>query len=229
MAFMSLGTFLIGIPLLLCRIVPSSGRRRALIDPSAWKDVPCLTLCVGGFFRFLGYFSPVFFLPLFAQTSLGLSQNKALDLLLIFSGSSFFGRLLGSVIAQRTRVMLPWLVTSVTSGILCLTWPAVHTFGGGVTFAVLYGFTSGSLTVFPNVILPLLCPSLAVLGTRMGIIGATSAFAFLIGSPIGALVADPSHGHFLGLQLFSGLTWLLGAALLLPLWKLVRKKQLMSS
>ena len=84
---------------------------------------------------------------------------------------------------------------------------------------------SASLTVFPPVVVPLFCPSMGVLGTRIGMLWATSAFAFLIGPPIGALVADPSHGHFLGLQLFSGASLLIGAALLIPIWNLVQKKQ----
>ena len=225
MAFISLATFILGIPMILCRSVPTSKKRRAFIDNSAWTDIHFLTLCIGGFFTYLGYFGPILFLPLFAQTSLGLPLDKALNLPLLFSGSSFFGRILGSVLAQRTRVMPPWLVCRVCSGALCLIWPAIHTYGGAVTFAVLYGLVSGPLTVFPAVVVPYFCPSLDVLGTRMGMIWAFAAFAFLLGSPISALVADPAHGHFLGFQLFNGFALLVGAALLLPNWKLVQRKQ----
>ena len=225
MAFISLATFTLGIPMLLSRSVPISNKRRALIDNSAWTDIQFLTQCVGGFFTFLGYFGPILFLPLFAQTSLGLSLDKALNLPLIFSGSSFFGRVAGSIVAQRTRVMPPWLLCRVCSGVLCLVWPAVHTYSGAVTFAVFYGLVSAPLTVFPPVVVPYFCPSLNVLGTRMGMMWAFSAFAFLLGSPVSALVADPAHGHFLGLQLFSGFALLIGAALLLPNWTMVQRKQ----
>lgn len=230
MAFLSLGTFMLGTPLLLCRrVVVANGQgrtRRSLVDRSAWTDVPFLTLCVGGFFRYLGYFSPIFFLPLFAQTSLGLPPTKAIDLLMIFSGSSFFGRLLGSYIVQRSaRVMIPWLVSLSGAGIICLAWPAVNTWGGAVTFAVLYGFFSGPLNVFNPVVIPNFCPSMAQYATRMGMAWLAASFAFLIGSPIGARVADPEHGRFLGLQLFCGFSLLCGAAMLLPLWGIVQKKQ----
>lgn len=225
MAFISLATLILGISMLLCRSVPSSRQRRSFIDNSAWTDIHFLTLCIGGFFTFLGYFGPILFLPLFGQTSLGLSLDKALDLPLIFSGSSFLGRILGSVVAQHTRVMLPWLLCMVCSGVLCLISPANHTYGGAVTFAVFYGLVSGPLTVFPPVVVPYFCPSLNVLGTRMGMIWAFAAFAFLLGSPISAVVADPAHGHFLNFQLFNGFSLLSGAALLIPNWKLVQKKQ----
>lgn len=226
MAFMSLGTFAAGIPMVLCRSVQKSGTRRKVFDFGAWREFPFMTLCVGGFFRFLGYFPPVIFLPLFARTALHLSQEKGIDLVLILSGSSLIGRLVGSLIAQRTRVLLPWMVCIVVTAALCLVWPAIRTFGRAVAFSVLYGIVSGPLTVFQPVVVPLLCPSPAVVGTRMGMLWAFSAVAFLIGSPIGAAVADPSNGNFLGLQLFCGVTLLVGALLLLLLWALIQKKQL---
>ena len=59
----------------------------------------------------------------------------------------------------------------------------------------------------------------------MGMLWGSTAFAFLIGTPIAAAISDTTHGHFLGLQLFSGLTSLVGAALLGPLWKPIQMKQ----
>ena len=225
MAVISLGTFAAGVPMLLTGKVATTGKRRAVVDKSAWKEVSFLILCVGGFVRYLGYFSPIFFLPLFGETALDLSQKRAIDLALIFSGVSLFGRILGSLVAQRTKVMLPWLFYCIVSGVLCLVWPAVHNFGGGVVFAALYGFFSGPLTIFPPVVVPYFCPTLSGIGTRMGMVWAFASLAFLIGSPIGAAIAHPSGGHFLGLQLFSGLTLIVGAAMLLPIFNLIQKKQ----
>lgn len=225
MGFVALGVFAIAIPMVLSRTVQVSGKRRSLVDVRGWTEIPFLTLCVGGFFRFLGYFTPVFFIPVFAQTALGLSQKKSLDLLLILNASSFFGRIIGPVAAAHSTVMLPWVLCSVATGILCLAWAAVHTFGGFVAFVVLYGIFSGPLTVFPPAVVPLLCPSPNVIGTRMGMLWGSTAFAFLLGTPIAAAISDTSKGNFLGLQIFSGVTLLVGALLLLPLWAPIRKKQ----
>ena len=211
--------------MLLMGKVAMKGKRRAVVDANAWKDGPFLMLCVGGFFRYLGFFSPIFFLPLFGMTALGLSQKRAIDLALIFSGVSFFGRILASLVVQRTKVMLPWLVYCIVSGVLCLVWPAVHNFGGGVVFAALYGFFAGPLTIFPSVVVPYFCPTLSVIGTRMGMVWAFASLAFLVGSPIGAAIAHPTEGQFLDLQLFSGLTLIVGAAMLSPIFNLTEKKQ----
>ena len=225
MGFVVLGVFAFAIPMTLSRSVQVSGKRRSLVEPRASKEIPFLTLCIGGFFRFLGYFTPVFFIPVFAQTALGLSQKRSLDLLIILNASSFFGRILGPVAAARMTVMLTWVVCSVAAGVLCLAWAAIRTFGGFVAFVILYGFISGPLTVFPPAVVPLLCPSPNVIGTRMGMLWGSTAFAFLLGTPIAAAVSDTSNGNFLGLQIFSGVTLLVGALLLLPLWAPIRKKQ----
>ena len=225
MGFVALGGFIIAIPLVLCRTVNVSWKRRSLVDRRAWKDLRFLTLCVGGFFRFLGYFSPVVFIPVFSQTALRLSQKTSLDLLIVFNAAALVGGLLGPLATARTTIMLPWTVCSVAASALCLAWPAIHTFGGFVAFAVLYGLFSGSLAVFPPAVVPLLCPSPDVIGTRMGMLWGSAAFAFLLGTPIAAATSDTSNGHFLGLQLFSGVTLLVGALLLLPLWAPIRKKQ----
>lgn len=225
MGFVALGGFAVAIPMTLCRTVRVSGKGRALIDMRGYTELPFLTLCVGGFFRFLGYFSPIFFIPVFAQTALGLSETTSLDLLMTFNAASFIGRLIGALVASHITFMLPWVVCSVAAGILCLAWPAIHSIGGFIAFAILYGMVSGPLTVFPAAAVPLLSPSPNLIGTRMGMLWGTTAFAFLLGTPIAAAVSDTSNGHFLGLQLFSGATLLVGALLLLPLWAPIRRKQ----
>ena len=225
MAFISLGTLALAVPMLLCRGVDEAPKQRALVDPSAWTDIPFIILTIGGFVRYLGFFTPVFFLPLFAETALGLSQKKAVDLLLIFNCSSFLGRLTGSVVAQRTRIMAPWLICTFVSGAMCLAWAAVSSFNGAVAFAFFFGFFLAPLTVFSLAVVPYFCPSMEVLGTRMGIVWAAGSVAFLIGSPVGSSITDTAHGHFLGLQLFSGLTLIVGGVMLLPLWTKVQMKQ----
>lgn len=225
MGFVALGGFAVAIPMVLCRTVHVSGKRRSFLDLGAYAEPPFLMLCIGGFFRFLGYFTPVFFIPVFAQTALGLSETISLYLLVTFNASSFIGRLLGSLVASRITFMLPWIVCSVAAGALCLAWLAVHSLGGFIAFAILYGMVSGPLTAFPPAAVPLLCPSPKLIGTRMGMLWGSTAFAFLLGTPIAAAISDTSNGHFFGLQIFCGATLLVGALLLLPLWRPIRKRQ----
>ncbi|KAL8827361.1 MAG: hypothetical protein Q9191_003233 [Dirinaria sp. TL-2023a] len=227
MGLIGLCVFSIAIPMLLCRSIHVSGRRRALIDVNGCKEFPFLILCIGGFFRFLGYFTPVFFIPVFAETALKppTSQTFSIDLMVLYSAVSLVARLLGSAISTRTLIMLPWTLCSSAAAILCLTWPAVNDLGGFITFIVFYGIISGPLTVFSPAVLPLVCPSPEVIGTRMGMMWGSTAFAILVGTPIAAAISDTTHGHFLGLQLFSGVTLLVGAALLGPLWKPIQTKQ----
>ena len=226
MAFTALGRFATAVSLVLCCTVHVSGKRRFLVDVEGTSVPDALYWRI---FRFLGYFSPGFFIPVFAQAALGLYQKTSLDVIIIFNAASVFGRSLGPPAAAHITVMLPWLVCSMAAGILCLAWPAINTFGGFVAVAVLHGLVSGPLTVFPPVVVPLFCPSPNVIGTRMAMLWESTAFAFLLGTPIAATISDTSNGHFLGLQLFTGVTLLVGALSLLPLWTPIRKQQQQST
>ena len=181
MGLVAFGTYVVAIPMVLSCSFHASGKRRAFFDVQALKELPFLTLVIGGFFRFLGYFTPVFFIPTFVQMALKTSQVTSLNLLIIYNASSSAGRIGGSAVSMRTLVMAPWMFCSTAAGVLCLIWTAVHNLGGFVTFIVIYGIISGPLTVFPPNVLPLLCPSPKVISTSMGMLWGSTAFALLIG------------------------------------------------
>ena len=75
---------------------------------------------------------------------------------------------------------------------------------------------------------PIVCPDPKVFGARLGMAQGISAFASLIGSPIGgALITTGLKGSadFLGLQLFAGLAEIAGGANLIGLWILLVKRR----
>ena len=59
-----------------------------------------------------------------------------------------------------------------------------------------------------------LTPDLRTLGTRMGQSFATASIALLIGAPIAGAILKAEGGNWLGFQLWSGLTMLLGGGFL---------------
>lgn len=90
------------------------------------------------------------------------------------------------------------------------------------------GSFSGPLVPLPPSVFPVICPDPKLLGTRLGMTQAISAFANLIGPPIaGALLRARPAGreHFLGVQLFVGILMLTGMVGILSLWRrLVHKR-----
>ena len=104
------------------------------------------------------------------------------------------------------------LLAQILTAILGLSWISVSTVGGFVEFQIFYGFVSGMLATLPAVVVPYVCPTLAVLGTRMGMIYAAAGVGVLIGNPV-ALATLGNNGDrrdFLGAQLWMGLCAALG-------------------
>jgi hypothetical protein len=186
---------------------------------------------------------PFFYIPSYAQLSLGTSRALALYAVVIAQGASVIGRMIFATLALHFGVMMLWVTSSSVSAILVLGWIGVKSTAAFCVFCALYGggapsprsvtsadhllgFFSGALIPLPPSIFPIVCPDPKVLGTRLGMAQAVGATASLIGSPIaGALVGDGGK-HYIGLQLFSGLVMLVGTAIQLCLWtNLVKKRQ----
>lgn len=68
-----------------------------------------------------------------------MSRSLALYSIAIASGVSVIGRLLAAFVAQKTGVMIPWIVCVVLSAIMCLAWIGIETQQSFLAFAALYG------------------------------------------------------------------------------------------
>ena len=94
---------------------------------------------------------------------------------------------------------------------LGFAWIAVQDTAGVFVFSVVYGFFAGAITTVTAVVDAALCPSLDVVGVRMGMLLLPWAFGLLIGEPIAGAILS-SSSSWKGLQLFTGTV--LGAAFL---------------
>ena len=221
--FIVLGVNLIAVPLVRTGPASVAKKPRPLTEVGAFKELPYVVYNLGGFLKFLGFFVPFVYIPIYAQAHLRTSPSQAFDLLSYSNAASFVGRLLAAGIASRIGVMTPWTVCAFASGIICLSWLAVRDLAGMIAFVVLYGFFSGALIGLPGAVLPYLSP-LNVLGTRMGMTWALAGIALLVGSPLAGALVNLMSGDFVRLQLFCGITLLAGAAFQIPLWWLIRDK-----
>ena len=95
---------------------------------------------------------------------------------------------------------------------LSFAWVAVRDPAGLFLFSVVYGFFAGAITTVTAVVDAALCPTLDVVGVRMGMLLVPWAFGLLVGEPIGGAILSSSSG-WKGLQIFTG-SVLLTAAIL---------------
>ncbi|CAG7933491.1 unnamed protein product [Penicillium olsonii] len=252
MGFVMLALFIAAAILLL---LPERGSRkheitqsRSLIDMAAFRDLPFWSFTVASFFLYLGYITPFYYIPTYAETKLGTSRTMASNVLLISQASSVIGRVILTLFAHYCGSMVAWISCGILSGMLCLTWISADSLARFILYAAFYGMPpfifllysafnssqsltqsggiSGALIPLPPSVFAHVCPDPKRLGTWLGMAQSLSSFASLLGPPIaGALASINSTGsadlNFLGIELFSGITMAFGAFQLIGLWYLL--------
>ncbi|OQE38915.1 hypothetical protein PENCOP_c007G08469 [Penicillium coprophilum] len=234
MAFLMLALFIAAAILLLgpdrraVKVKPT--QRRSLIDLRALKDLPFWSFAIGNFFLYLGYITPFYYIPTYAETKLGTSRSMASNVLMISQASSVIGRVVLTLFAHYFGSMIAWIACGVLSGVLCICWISADTVVRLIFFAAFYGGISGALIPLPPSVFTHVCPDPKSLGTWLGMAQSLSSFASLLGPPIaGALASIGSEGseelNYLGIQLFSGIVMCFGAFELIGLWYLLYTKR----
>jgi len=217
MAFVALFAFLPSYAMLPLKPSKSPEVLR-FIDPTAFKDVPFILFVLAGFFGAVGYYIPLIYLPIYAETAAKFTNTSlAFYLLAIINGTSTVGRIVAGTIAVSVGPVTTIALGIGCCGILLFSWTAVHTVAGLIVWSVIWGLVSSVIVSLPGAIIPILSPSMGVLGTRNGMYWAGSAVGVLIGSPIaGTLVVPSSSGVvWWRLQVFAGLSMVVGTVLVI--------------
>jgi predicted MFS family arabinose efflux permease len=114
-------------------------RRRTLIDLRAFKDLPFWSFTIANFFLYLGYITPFYYIPTYAQTKLGTSRSMASNVLLISQASSIIGRVVLTLFAHYYGSMISWISCGILSGILCISWISADSLARFILYAAFYG------------------------------------------------------------------------------------------
>jgi len=114
----------------------------------------------------------------YATDVVHISDTTSLDLLFIINGLGVFGRVLPAIIADRFLGPLnTYIPLSIIAGILLYYWIAVKSFGGIISFSVIYGtIAAGVQGMFPAA-LSSLTTDLSKMGVRAGMVLSIVAFA----------------------------------------------------
>ncbi|KAL3478896.1 major facilitator superfamily domain-containing protein [Aspergillus californicus] len=206
----------------------STPRTRKLFDMRALKDLPFWNFTVANFFLYLGYMTPFYYIPIYAETKLHTSRSLGLYILIVSQASSIIGRVVTTAVAHYYGAMIPWIFCGVASGVLCIAWISATSLARFILFSAFYGGISGALVPLPPSVFPHICPDPASLGAWLGMAQSITSFATLIGAPIAGALADlGSSGsddlNFINVQLWCGILMLAGAVQLLGLWFLLWK------
>lgn len=212
LGFISLTTCLVSISVMRVRQMPK--QRRSLVEFAAFKETPYSLFCLAMFFGYAGAFGPIYYISSYAIDTRVMTARLAFYLLPILNAASVPGRIITGFLANTMGPVNLLIPTALTIGIIALCWIGIHSTGGLIVFAILYGFFSGGVVSLPSVALTSLTPDLSRLGTRMGMCSVLCSLGSLCGTPISGAILDGTGG-WVGVALFSGFTLLVTGVLFL--------------
>ncbi|KAJ4159992.1 uncharacterized protein LMH87_007927 [Akanthomyces muscarius] len=214
LGFMTLAMLLPSGLLMKQRIPPR--KSGPIVDLAAFRDLSYTLYSVGMFLTFWGLYVAFFYISNFAKEVIGFSQENAVDLLLIMNGAGVFTRIGPNFLADRyTGPMNLTIPSALLSGIMMLIWNCVSDRKGLYVFVVFYGIFAASFQALWPATLASICLDMKTLGTRLGMVMTIISFASLTGPPIAGVLLEKGNGSYLYVQLFAGLTMMLGTAAVL--------------
>ncbi|PQE06792.1 Riboflavin transporter MCH5 protein [Rutstroemia sp. NJR-2017a BBW] len=204
-ACMNACLLLISIFLISPRVVSTTQHK--FFDPTAFRDLLYILFGAVLFLLWIGVDVPLFFIPTFVQSSLGLSAQLGDYLLAAMNASSIFGRILLGLLAVYFGSFGVWQISIGASCILLACWAAISSLPGIITFVVLYGFFISGAQSLPVSVLMVISSELDLVGTRLGMSSVLAGFGFLIGPPIASAIQNSPAGYA-GQSAFAGSVYL---------------------
>lgn len=214
-AFLILGLLVIGNLTITSRLKPIKKPFSLFESIAPLQERPFSLLNAGAFFGFLGLFVPMSYIVVYAQ-SMGMSDNLQNYLVPILNGASLFGRTIpGAVADQMGRFNVMLIMCTLSVIFIFALWIPANSNTLVIVFAALYGFGSGAfISIMPTLVAEI-TKDMSKLGVRNGTSFAIISISALIGTPIGGALVKACDGKFWGLQVFGGLSLMLGTLLIL--------------
>ncbi|KAJ0414074.1 MFS general substrate transporter [Aspergillus carlsbadensis] len=161
-----------------------------------------------------GMFIPFNFIVLEAQSH-GMSSSLANYLIAILNAVSIFGRIVPGWLGDRIgRFNIAIACTGLSAVLALALWIPASTNALSITFAALFGFSSGTfVSITPALIQQL--SAVHNVGIRIGSCFAIMSLATFTGNPIAGALIEHDGGEYLYAKIFSGVAMAVGCLLLL--------------
>lgn len=172
-----------------------------------------------------GNYVGIYYMAQFSRTQITspLSYPDSLNLLLIFAGVSFVGRILPVLLGDRLgplNLMIPMIFCT---GVVIIGWMGVTTSAGVYGWTTVFGVCSGAiLSLHPPATLSL-SRDLRKSGARIGLTLTINSASIMIGPPVAGAIIARMGGRYQGAQGYAGCLLMMGFALV-SCAKLARKR-----
>jgi MFS family permease len=188
LGFIALGTFI--LPLAVMRMRIRAPKPRAVVDWSAFTDVPFMVFTLSVVILFIGNAVLIFYISFYPENRGFIDTSLAFYMAAIFNAGSFFGRIAPNALSDRIGVFNTMAPITLLLGVTVLCMLGVHNEAGMIVEAIVTGFFSGVVVALPPVCFRVLTANKSMTGTRIG-------QGFAIGG-LGLLIGGPSGGAILG-------------------------------
>ncbi|KFY84536.1 hypothetical protein V500_09221 [Pseudogymnoascus sp. VKM F-4518 (FW-2643)] len=183
-------------------------RKTAFWLSRAYTEVVFILLMVSMFFIFIGMLTPLFYLPTYAVAR-GMDPTLAGYLLAIVNASSTFGRIIPGVLADKYGRLNVFALGAISTGIAIFCMNSAKTNGELIGYAVVFGFTSGTIISGLSACISLCAKDPREIGMYMGMGMSLSSLGGLIGPPVNGVFVQ-HYGGFFEACMFSGAVCLFG-------------------
>lgn len=218
----AIGYLMIGVCLLCCLLVSSRfppnlklrkeffNFREEFVVPFSKPSIILLTLAM--FFSYWGLFTAIGYMSTHAIAH-GMSEKVSYYLVSIYNGSSLIGRIIPGLIADKIGSYNMHSACTVICGIFLLAmWIPAKTNPVIIAYSSCFGVISGAtVSLFPALVAAVTPPT--EVGRRLGIVSFFVAFGSLTAMPIAGQILNTDNGNFTGLQVWAGVTMLVGGVL----------------
>lgn len=204
-AFIALGTLLIPIAIMKMRV--KAPKARALIDWSAFTDVPFIVFVIATLIGFMGLSIVLFYLSYDAGERHVTGTKMSFYIVAVFNAGSTLGRIAPNALSDRTGPFNLLAPCAVITGVLMFCMIAVKSEAAIIVVALLVGFFSGVFIAMPPVCFIALIKDKSRIGTRVGMGFSIAALGLLIGGPAGgSILGTKDPLNWTGLWSFGGVS-----------------------
>ncbi|KAI8884880.1 MFS general substrate transporter [Backusella circina FSU 941] len=212
LGLLSFGVCLIVLCLMKTRSSPQNIKRatRSCPDFKLLKNFNFIIWLFGSIIALMGYYVSLFILPKYSA-EYDISNAKSAIIVGVCCAANALGRITLGYTADYIGHLNMYIISTIISGLFCtVMWPFAKTFETIVAFAILFGFTCGLFFA--------LAPPITA--TVVGQKNISSGFSIVFiasaisgaGPPIASTIQTISSGDsFIGVQMFAGATYLIGA------------------
>lgn len=213
MGFVMVAISILVLPFSKPKFQPQSPK--SWLDLHAFRDAPYLMFCVGMFLSFWGLYFAYYYVRLYARDVLHASQSTSFTMLLIINSFGIPGRFIPAILADKfftpLNVEIPVILIT---GILLLSWIAIHAIIRFSIWVAVYGFFAGGSQSLFQAAASRFATDPEKTGVRIGMVFTFISFACLSGPPLSGKLVEVGKGDYLAAQLFGGIVMVAGSLFL---------------